>query len=42
MVIPLSIELEDDLELLVLEGLLDSEPKALIQDVAEYALHSLE
>ena len=39
--IPVPLELEDDLELLVLEGLLDSEPQALIQDVAEYALHGL-
>lgn len=40
--LPLSLELEDDLELLILEGLLDSEPAALVRDVAEYALLGLD
>lgn len=38
---PLPVELEDELELLVLEGLLDSEPQVLVRDATEYALHSL-
>ena len=40
--LPLSLELEDDLELLILEGLLDSEPAALIGEVAEYTLLGLD
>ena len=40
--IPIPLQLEDDLELLILEGLLDGEPDALIRDVTEYALHGMD